>query len=172
MRLFWANMNALDDLAALVSPPARPCAAEGDFALAEKDLGTPLPRDYKALIRRYGYGTFSDFLHLWSPFFVDSTMISRAREALDADRQLARVALKAVPFAQFPERDGALPWARSDNGDVIYWLTWGEPDAWPVAVWNARGGDRYDLIEGGNVAFLLESRADRRTRRHRTRRRS
>jgi hypothetical protein len=143
-------------LSELVSPPDAPVAAAGDFAAIEADLGTPLPGDYKELVRRYGYGTFCDFLQLWSPFFGDCTMMAEARGVLDADAQLARVAPKAVPFMRFPEPDGALPWARSDNGDVAYWLTWGEPEQWPVALWNPRSGQHYDLVERGAAAFLAD----------------
>jgi hypothetical protein len=145
---------ALRRLESLVPPPATPTAASGDFAEVEADLGTALPADYKELVRRYGYGSFCELLHLWSPFFGPCTMMEQAREVLDADTQLARVAPNAVPFARYPEPDGALPWARSDNGDVAYWLTWGEPKEWPVALWNPRGGERYDLVEGGAAAFL------------------
>ncbi len=147
---------SLEELVALAPPPGSPTAAEGDFAAVEADLGTRLPAGYKALVHRYGYGAFSDFLHLWSPFFAPCTMMSQARAALDADRTLARVAARAVPFPLFPERDGALPWANTDNGDVVYWLTWGEPDSWPVAVWMPRGGEKYDLVEGGAAAFLVQ----------------
>jgi hypothetical protein len=149
-------MTLLEELFALVPPPASPTAAEGDFGPVEADLGTPLPADYKELVRRYGYGTFSDFLNLWSPFFAPCTMMSQARAALDANRSLARIAPKAVPFQPFPARDGALPWAVTDNGDYVQWLTWGEPDAWPVAVWNPRSRPDYDLIEGGTAAFLVQ----------------
>jgi hypothetical protein len=149
-------MSLLEELFALVPPPASPTAAEGDFAAVEADLGTTLPSDYKELVHRYGYGTFSDFLNLWSPFFAPCTMMSQARDTLDADRSLARVAPKAVPFPPFPAADGALPWARTDNGDVVYWLTWGQADAWPVAVHNPRGGPKYDLVEGGAAALLVQ----------------
>lgn len=145
----------LSRLRALAPPPAQPTASRGDFAEVEAELGAPLPPDWKALIEAYGYGTFVDFLHLWSPFFAPCTMASQARATLDADRQLARAWKKAVPFALFPEPDGALPWANTDNGDVLYWLTWGPPDEWPVAVWSPRGGERTDLVEGGAVTFLV-----------------
>ncbi|HRG94663.1 MAG TPA: SMI1/KNR4 family protein [Polyangiaceae bacterium] len=145
----------LSRLRALAPPPAQPTASRGDFAEVEAELGAPLPPDWKALIEAYGYGTFVDFLHLWSPFFAPCTMASQARATLDADRQLARAWKKAVPFALFPEPDGALPWANTDNGDVLYWLTWGPPEEWPVAVWSPRGGERTDLVEGGAVEFLV-----------------
>jgi hypothetical protein len=113
-----------------------------------------LPSDWKALVEAYGYGTFADFFHLWSPFFTACTMMSQARGALDADRTLAASWKGAVPFPLFPESGGALPWGRSDNGDVAYWLTKGKPDAWTVAIWNARGGERFHLVKGGALAFL------------------
>lgn len=147
-------VTSIQELVAIVPPPASPTAASGDFAAVEADLGTKLPADYQELVRRYGYGTFSDFLHLWSPFFAPCTMMAQARVTLDADRTLARFAARAVPFPLFPEPDGALPWASTDNGDVVYWLTWGAPDAWPVALRNPRGGEAYDLVEGGAAAFL------------------
>ncbi len=144
----------IDPLSTLVPPPRAPTAAVGDFAAVEADLGTPLPADWQALIGAYGHGTFADFLHLWSPFFAPCAMVAQARTALAADRQLAAMHPRAVPFPQFPARDGALPWASTDNGDVVYWLTWGPPAAWPVAIWNPRRGERYELFEGGAVAWL------------------
>lgn len=145
---------ALAKLVALVPPPKSPTAAKGDFAKVEADLGTPLPSDWKALVETYGYGSFVSFLHLWSPFFEACTMVAQAKGALDADRTLAKMSKKAVPFTLFPDPDGALPFASTDNGDVLYWLTWGAPNEWPVAVWNARSGESYDLFEGGACALL------------------
>lgn len=135
-------------LAELAQPPLRPVAAEGDFAAAVTDLGIPLPADFRALVGRYGYGTFGDHVHLWSPFFAPCTMMARSRAALEADRMLARMHPKAVPFALFPDAAGALPWADTDNGDVAYWLTdRGAPDRWLVAVWNPRSGREPALFE-------------------------
>lgn len=122
--------------------------------MVERELGTPLPADWKALVEAYGYGTFCDFLHLWSPFFAECSMIDQALGALDADRQLAKVAKDAVPFARFPEPDGALPFANTDNGDVAYWLCMGAPHEWPVALWNPRGGSKFELFDGGVEGFL------------------
>lgn len=141
-------------LEGLVAPPASPTAAEGDFSAVERDLGTPLPDDWKQLVRRYGYGTFGDFFHLWSPFFEPCTMVSQALGRLDADRRLSAAVPQAVRFALHPDPGGALPWANTDNGDVAYWLTRGSPDAWPVAVWNARRGPEFDLVDGGAAALI------------------
>jgi hypothetical protein len=76
----------------------------------------------------------------------------------------------------FPETDGALPWANTNDGDVAYWLTEhakdpnvtglsmasgveganferGTPDKWLVAVWNPRSGREPSLHEGA-VAWI------------------
>jgi hypothetical protein len=148
------NRDDVEKLVRLIPPPDSPTASNGDWALVEADLGTTLPRDWKALVERYGHGTFADFFHLLSPFFAPCTMMSTARGALAADRVIAKAFPKAIPFPLFPDAEGALPWAQTDNGDVAYWLTWGEPDEWPVAVRNPRGGEKYDLIEGGAARFL------------------
>lgn len=145
---------SLERLEQIVAPPLSPVAAHGDWSAVERALGTPLPSDWKALVEAYGYGSFCDFFHLQSPFFEPCTMIEQAKQTLDADRQLAKMFPKAVPFPSFPDADGALPWARTDNGDVAYWLTMGSPDDWPVAVWNPRGGERFELVDGGAVRFL------------------
>jgi hypothetical protein len=143
-------------LEVLVPPPAAPTAADGDFANVEQELGTALPADWKHLVRTYGYGTFGEFLHLWSPFFTPCPMAVQARGTLDADRELTMAAPgEAVPFPLYPDAEGALPWANTDNGDVVYWLTRRAPDAWPVAIWNARGGPEYDNVDGGAAALLL-----------------
>jgi hypothetical protein len=120
----------------------------------EQALGTSLPTDWKHLVGRYGYGTFGDFFHLWSPFFEPCTMLAQIRMTLEADRQLAVAAPNTVPFPLHPDPGGALPWGRSDNGDVAYWLTRGTADTWAAVLWNPRGGDEYDLVEGGAAALL------------------
>lgn len=145
------QLNALE---ALVPPPASPTAAGEDFARAEEELGTRLPTDWKSLVSRYGCGTFGDFFHLWSPFFAPCPMVSQACGALDADRELSTAVPEAVPFPLHPDPQGALPWGNTDNGDVAYWLMRGDPDRWPAAVWNPRGGSKYDLVEGGAAALL------------------
>jgi hypothetical protein len=47
-----------------------------------------------------------------------------------------------------------LPWAITDNGDVAYWRTTGDPDAWTVTVNEARGPEWHDY-PGGTADFLV-----------------
>lgn len=147
-------MTALDELERLVPPPAKPTAATGDWEAVERELGRKLPLDWKALVERYGYGNFGELLVAFSPFFAPCTMMAQARGMLDADRELQQAVPEAVPFALYPEKDGALPWAQSENGHGVYWITWSDdPGEWPVAVFHPRGG-KLELYEGGAAAFL------------------
>ena len=44
-----------------------------------------------------------------------------------------------VPYPLYPDPGGLFPWAVSDNGDVLYWLTRGSPDEWEIVVNESRG---------------------------------
>ena len=123
------------------------------FTIIEGELGITLPSDWKELLRLYGYGTFGDFLHLYSPFFAPCSMLSQVRATLAADRE------SATPFLLFPDVGGALPWASTDDGDSLYWITRGAPDAWPVGVYNPRSGHPLDVLER-NATDLLAAWLD------------
>ncbi|MFC3450510.1 hypothetical protein [Amycolatopsis speibonae] len=58
-----------------------------------------------------------------------------------------------VPFALWPEPGGLLEWARTGNGDALYWLTEGEPEDWTTVVWNPRDSSGSDALDA--VAFLF-----------------
>lgn len=38
----------------------------------------------------------------------------------------------SLPWPIYPEPGGLFPWAVTDNGGTLYWLTEGEPDGWPT----------------------------------------
>lgn len=47
-----------------------------------------------------------------------------------------------MPYPIHPEPGGILPWATTDNGDTLYWLTDGDPDSWPILIRESRGPGR------------------------------
>ena len=69
------GMRGLDEIRALVSPPASPAGAPFDWAKAESVLGTALPADYKAYCDTYGHGGFFNGWS-WGPL----TPFTRDRE--------------------------------------------------------------------------------------------
>ncbi|MEW2357664.1 hypothetical protein [Spirillospora sp. NPDC029432] len=58
------------------------------------------------------------------------------------------------PFAAWPEPGGFLSWGNSVNGDHLRWLTQGEPDRWPVALW-PRHSDDHRVVGDTVTDFLL-----------------
>jgi len=149
-------MVAFDDLEALVPPPTAPIAADGDWTMVEQTLGVRLPTDFQALVRRYGHGQFAD-ITLLTPFSAGAedlfNLVYRARAQLDLYRDHRDAWPEDFPYSLYPEPQGLLEWANTGNGDGLYWLTLGEPDSWPVVIWNIREGSR--RYEIGAVELLF-----------------
>jgi hypothetical protein len=116
-----------------------------------------LPRDYKALVCAYGTGSWKGFLWVLNPFAsnVYLNLFEQAKLQLDAERLLRAKWPEQIPFALYPEPGGLFPWAMTDNGDRLYWLTKGEPDCWPTVVYESRGPG-YDYHELCCCAFLRQ----------------
>ncbi|WP_431895935.1 SMI1/KNR4 family protein [Nonomuraea sp. bgisy101] len=146
-------MTAMEDLVRLVPPPAVPVDANGDWREVEAALGLVLPTDFKLLIERYGRGRFVDFLMPLTPFGDNELLVRHARHLLDGERSFRESNPDKCPYPFYPEPGGLLPWAGTDNGDRLCWSTTGEPDGWPIVVWNPRGWT-YDAHDMGAVAFL------------------
>jgi hypothetical protein len=122
-------------------PPSSPIAADGDWQAVAKALGTLLPSDYGAFIKRYGTGRISGFLWVYNPFEenVHVNLLSRYPRILAADREIRAAFPDDVPEPLFPEPNGLFPWADTDNGDRLYWRTTADSDSWTVVVWESRG---------------------------------
>lgn len=132
-------MSALDRLVSLAHPPAVPLGATGDWP------AVALPSDYRDLVTRYGKGVFNDNVALQVPVDVD---------LLDSDRELREeFGDEDYPYPLHPEPGGLLVWATTVNGVRLCWLTTGEPDDWPVVVWEPRAAE-YERHEPGAVALL------------------
>jgi hypothetical protein len=136
----------IDNLTGLVAPPPHPVGADCDWALTEGALGLRLPADFKALVSHYGVGQFGD-IGLWDTLTGGvSRFVELAYRDRDHLRQLREQFPGDFPYPFYPEPGGLLEWASTGSGDRLCWLTEGEPDGWPVVVWNLReGAYRYDV---------------------------
>ena len=107
-------------------------AGEGGerWAAVEASLGLRLPASYKLMVDRFGALSWRDFLHVLSPFDARSwrSLRVRGREILDADRVSRASFPSNFPLPLYPEPGGLLPWAVTDNGDTLYFVTRGPPD--------------------------------------------
>lgn len=146
-------MTTIDDLVRLVPPPIEPVDAAGDWGRVEAGLERELPADFKALVDRYGRGQFADFISPLHPFGTPDLLIPMARRLLEQEGPFRDAYPERCPYSFYPEPGGLLPWAGTDNGDRLGWLTAGEPDSWTVVAWNPRGW-YHSAHEQGAVAFL------------------
>jgi hypothetical protein len=148
----------IHDLTSLVEPPTTPreVPKRSDWKRAEKYFGTALPQDYQEFVTTYGTGVLGHFLVVCNPFSQDKgfalpEFVDRVCKNLkdlkntEGDSQ--------VPFGIFPERPGLFPWGGDENGNGLYWLTEGEPDAWPCVLGEGRG-PRWERYEMTMTAFL------------------
>lgn len=146
---------SIAELETVVPPPVSvPAVDPVAWAKFEEHLGTALPNDYKAFISKYGFGLLGDFLSVLTPFSENpnanlAVQIERQLAALREMRRLGDVS----PYPFFPEPGGLMPFAVTDNGDVLHWLTEGQPDEWRVVVTESRGSD-HEMHETNMTDFL------------------
>jgi hypothetical protein len=152
---------SLIELREVVEPPLAPLerGTPEEWIAAERSLGTSLPDDYKALIDAYGTGSFNDFIYVLNPFAANENlnMVQRRKPLLDAYRTMKRSTPEQLPDPAYPEPGGLLPWAVTDNGNVFYWHTAGDPSAWQLVIFDGDHveHERYELSTTTFLAQLL-----------------
>lgn len=130
-----------------------------DWLRVEQALGTKLPEDYKQYIRYYGLSYVCEFLRVPSPFVIDGDYLNLKRfselqsEAFRITRD--KFGTRVVPYPIYPEEGGLLAWGVTDNGDVIYWRTVGDPNSWTIVV-NESRSDWYEEFPFGMVEFVVK----------------
>jgi hypothetical protein len=154
----------LERLIQIVRPPEEPVEIGDDtaFAAVEQQLGLSLPRDYKEYIATYGSGRWHVFWWILNPFseneHLNLLVQSQNRRpkkwsALDAERAV-RESEKKYPHAIYPESGGLLPWAITDNGGRMFWLTAGEPSGWKTVYYASRDPN-FEVHDLPCMAILL-----------------
>jgi hypothetical protein len=135
-------VSALAELIALAPPPDEVPPVDWGAAPA-------LPDDYRALVDRYGAGSFAG-LGILVP--------GHPNRFLDLLRQIEpqRDALRTIETPHPP--DELLPWAIDENGNVAWWWT----GDWPVLANEARGPEwlRFDGTATEFIAGVLAGRVD------------
>jgi hypothetical protein len=149
----------IDMLTKVVPPPAAPDEPfSGLWGPLERDLGTPLPQDYKDFCRVYGSGHFMNFLNVytpgtWSPHVRLGQQVHVFRQ-YELDPLLGDMrADELPPYAFWPDPGGLIVCGSTDWGDNIFWLPSGPPDKWGIVV-AARGQWRFEAFDGDLTNFL------------------
>jgi hypothetical protein len=127
----------LDELRRLAPPPGEP------FPLPAPEL--PVPADYLDLAATYGHGEFCDLIVL--------NGVGGPEDSLDYEREEKLEDPEDYPYPIHPEPGGLLPWGATSNGDLLCWLTEGEPDTWRTVVWDLRGRE-FEEHRTGATEFL------------------
>lgn len=133
MLYFFNRTDAMDDLTRLIPAPKQPVDTgdEQNWSNMEEKIGISLPTNYKNYISTYGSGQIGRFLWIYNPFSNNKNinLLAQSDIVLDALRTIkAEHGESVCPYPIFPEKDGLLPFGRTDNGDDLFWLTKGNPE--------------------------------------------
>jgi hypothetical protein len=82
----------------------------------------------------FGTNEFAYLIEIWNPF--SEGFVKRVTEWADTIRDIqAAEGTGYIPFDIYPSRPGLLMFGKGDNRQLLFWLTDGEPDDWPVLLW-------------------------------------
>jgi hypothetical protein len=137
----------MEKLIRIIPPPENPLntGSNVDWENFITNLGTDLPSDYKKFIETYGTGGIDNFLWILTPFVSDENInfLKKQKELSDAYLQSKQNFPQYYKHDVFPQKGGLLPWAYTDNGDELYWLTDGEPFNWKIIVYESRSPENH-----------------------------
>ncbi len=103
-------------------------------------LGILLPTDYRKFVTTYGSGTIDNFLWVLNPFTRNDNLnlFLQTKVICEAYVTSKKKFPEDFPHEVYPKQGGLLPWAVTDNGDELYWITQGEPESWPIVIYETR----------------------------------
>jgi hypothetical protein len=134
-------------LIALVPPPEKPVEVPSPSRINEIEtrINLTLPDDLKQVINAYGDGKWQDSWFLYNPHFDWCFEDWRSPSDHDSGTMLLELPYMRMcrPTARdcgledwdsplFPEEGGLLPWATTENGGCLFWLTEGGRSRWPT----------------------------------------
>src|SRR5947209_4673448 len=131
---------SIELLESIIAPPENPQEVPDStlWQAVETDL-TRLPADYKDFVSRYGTGSIDSFIWIFNPASRNPHLNfqQQVRKQLEVLREINE--RETEPFIPlFPNSSGVLPFGITDNGDLLFWETNGDPDNWAVGVFEAR----------------------------------
>jgi hypothetical protein len=151
----------INKLMQILPPPIPPVEiSAGMWGAIEDQLGIGLPNDYKAFIDNYGSGTIRRFATVFNPFSQNKHINLAAQlpirlNVLAGLRRFTDKHPEWLPYNLFPEPCGLFPFAGTNNGDSVYWVTDGPPDAWWVVVGGGRS-PRYQEFKCNSTTFFYQ----------------
>ena len=117
------------------TPPRNPRNNAGNWTQIESALQLELPSEFKEIIGIYGDVLWGDILWLLNPFSKElQEYQADISQICGADREIRKEKPEYYPFPIYPEQNGIYPWAATENGDTLYWITAFESNKWPTVI--------------------------------------
>ncbi|GAA4552469.1 SMI1/KNR4 family protein [Amycolatopsis samaneae] len=131
------RQSHVDEVAHLVGWRPGDFRPELDWAAVERELGTPLPADYKDLLTRFPSGGFRDSVEVENPAQSAAELATVKRnndQLLEIFADPDTGYLTRVSYRLFPEPGGLYPWGSDGAGGTFWWITDAAgPDTWRIA---------------------------------------
>ena len=152
--------NVQKTIAKLLPPPTSPRGLDRPWDVIEREIGLPLPDDYKEFIDLYGTGQVSSaegWAVIWN--FRDAALFGPSlSEVLNGPgsvpmfyRQMVNGSPWPCPYPIYPEADGLLPFASVVDVHNLNWHTTGSPSRWEV-VYYFSDGQEFTRLEGDSFS--------------------
>ncbi|OKA03876.1 SMI1/KNR4 family protein [Amycolatopsis regifaucium] len=139
---------------------------ELEWEVAEEQLGTPFPADYKEFMGRFPSGVVRDVITFWNPV-QSAEHLAQCKARFDGILVCARIAWERGydSFPPFPESNGVIPFASDVEGGALFWLPWtSNPDKWHVVYQSRHSPDDWTRTKRSMASVMLElatSRSER-----------
>nr|WP_246460846.1 SMI1/KNR4 family protein [Nocardia transvalensis] len=153
-----AVTSPLDRIRKLVPPPSP--APDTDWRTVERALGFPLPTDYKEFIDTYGSSRWEDYLHVMAPGCPNDRYDLFAWKDWQTEAMEDLWAVEPRPAELQEAGTRIVPWATTDNGEMLYWLIrpGKRPEEWTVMI-NEGRGPQWEHIPHSCTQFLAAALA-------------
>ncbi|MBI5757882.1 MAG: SMI1/KNR4 family protein [Planctomycetales bacterium] len=140
----------IERLMKIVTPPEPlgVMVSSARWAEAEKEVGSTFPADYREFVNRYGAGAFYNFMEISSPFSPRSNLMA-------IHNKWSHYFHDQVVFPVYPEAGGILRVGGDENGNLLFWVTRGEPDKWPIVYFTPDFQD-HELYVSNITDFLSD----------------
>jgi hypothetical protein len=152
---------SLQELLRIAPPPNNPIhtGTKEDFLIIENQIGSELPSDYKKYIQYYGDSMWYRHIYISTPFDpVDNGNYSFwgwHKKNMEHLSLLFKNEYSWHKYPVFPEKGGIFLCGGDIFGEMIAWITEGEPDNWSVVYFNVDCA-LFNKYEMNITTFLLK----------------
>src|SRR5580704_3776686 len=140
----WFTSDA-EKLKKLLPPPES--VTDVNWVEAIRDLGRPLPDDFRWFCDTYGPGTINGFAWVCHPGLYAGQTLKEGlgglnqfvQEFIDLNSEDDDEPIDGDADPAFKSIENLLPCGGTDNGHVFLWKTIGAPEKWAIAVVDNKG---------------------------------